>query len=292
MNEIIIENSENISSKIHEIRGVQVMLDSDLAVLYKCANGTKDINKAVKRNINRFPSDFYFELTEEETKNLFSRFQPGTLNKSNNLRGYNIKYLPHAFTEQGVAMLASILHTNIAEAVSINIMRAFVAMRKYISNGLYKTDYILNNHENRLLRLEETFDKLHENTQVNAIFFEGQIYDAYSLLLDILKEVKEEIMIIDNFAGKELLDIIKNIDINIKNYSKNLDNLLIKKYSSQYKNVEFVVSDKFHDRFIIIDKNILYHFGSSFKDLGKKCFAINKMESKNILNNILNEINN
>ena len=159
-NEMAIKERENIGSKIYEIRGVQVILDSDLAILYKCSNGTKDINKAVKRNINKFPSDFYFELTKQEVNMIISRFQSGTLNKSNDSRGYNLKYMPHAFTEQGIAMLASILHTSVAEEISVNIMRTFVAMRKYITNDLYHNNYILNNHENRLLRLEETFDKM------------------------------------------------------------------------------------------------------------------------------------
>lgn len=289
MNEITTIE-EDISSKIYEIRGVQVMLDSDLAILYKCTNGTKDINKAVKRNINRFPKDFYFELTEEESQKLCSRFQTGTLNKSNNMRGYNIKYMPHAFTEQGIAMLASVLHTSTAEEVSINIMRVFVAMRKYISTDLYKNNYVLINHENRLLKLEESFDKLHEKVKTNTVFFEGQIYDAYSLLVDILKDAKEEIIIIDNYANKELLDIIKNINKKTLVISKNIDDILVKKYKNQYINVEFKQLDIFHDRFIIIDRKKLYSCGASFKDLGKKCFAINEMESKETLNILLGKI--
>lgn len=290
MNEIKLDEKIDISSMIYEVRGVQVMLDSDLAILYSCTNGTKDINKAVKRNINRFPNDFYFELTLEEAKMVISRFQFGTLNKSNNLRGYNIKYRPHAFTEQGVAMLASVLHTSVATETSINIMRTFVELKKYVSNDLYKNNRMLINHENRLLRLEETFDKMQEKNKFNTIFYNGQIYDAYSLLLDILNQATKEIIIIDNYAGKELLDILKNIDRRILIVSKNIDNILIKKYKGQYHNVEFKYLDIFHDRFIIIDRQVLYHCGSSFKDLGKKCFAINKMESCEILNSLLNKI--
>lgn len=138
--------------------------------------------------------------------------------------GYNIKYMPHAFTEQGIAMLTSVLHTSTAEEVSI-----FVAMRKYISTDLYKNNYVLINHENRLLKLEESFDKLHEKVKTNTVFFEGQIYDAYSLLVDILKDAKEEIIIIDNYANKELLDIIKNINKKTLVISKNIDDILVKK---------------------------------------------------------------
>ena len=126
--------------------------------------------------------------------------------------------------------------------------------------------------------------------KTNAIFFNGQIYDAYSLLLDILKSSKKEIIIIDNYAGKELLDILKEIDVNIIIYSANMNETLIKKYKSQYSNVELVFNNKFHDRFIIIDNKDIYHCGSSFKDLGKKCFAINKIESNKILNDVLDEI--
>ena len=290
MNENVVNEKENISNKIYEIRGIHVILDSDLAILYKCNNGTKDINKAVKRNINRFPDDFYFELTKEEVKMLTSRFHFGTMNKSNNLRGYNLKYLPHAFTEQGVAMLASVLHTSIAEEVSINIMRTFVAMRKYISNDLYKNNNILINHENRLLKLEETFDKMQVNKKISTIFYNGQIYDAYSILMSILNSAKEEIIIIDNYAGKELLDVLKNIDKKILIISKNIDDILIKKYKEQYSNVEFKKLDIFHDRFIIIDRKVLYNFGTSLKDLGKKCFAINEMESCEILDVLLKKI--
>lgn len=286
MNEIKKIEKENIGSKIYEVRGVQVMLDSDLAQLYKCANGTKDINKAVRRNINRFPEDFYFELTKDELKELCSRFQIGTLNESNG-RGSNYKYMPHVFTEQGVAMLASVLHTSIAEEVSVNIMRTFVAMRKYISNEIYYNNAILNNHENRLIKLEETFDRMQEQTKISTIFYNGQIYDAYSLLMDILNKANEEIIIVDNYAGKELLDILKDVDKRIILISKNFDEILIKKYREQYENVEFRKMETFHDRFIIIDRTKLYNVGSSFKDLGKKCFAINEMDASKILDHLL-----
>ena len=138
--------------------------------------------------------------------------------------------------------------------------------------------------------LEESFNKLEEKIKLNSIFFEGQIYDAYSLLLDILNKSSIEIIIIDNYAGKELLDILRNINKDIIIISKNINDALKKKYLSQYKNIKFIHSDSFHDRFIIIDKKILYHCGSSFKDLGKKCFAISKIENINKLNNLLKEI--
>jgi len=292
MNEIMV-NETNIKNMIYEIRGRQVMLDSDLALLYQCKNGTKDINKAVKRNVNKFPKDFYFQLTIDEIKNVPLRFQTGTLNNSNNKRGQHYKYLPHVFTEEGIAMLASVLHTDIAVSVSVNIMRTFVEMRKYISINLIEQKYINNlvieNHENIKI-LQESFKALEYKEKVSSIFFEGQIYDAYSLLMDILSVAKKEIIIIDNFAGKELLDILKEISIPITIISNKTNDILINKYGKQYHNVTFIDNKSFHDRFILIDKEILYHSGASFKDLGKKCFAINRIEDKEILNNILKEI--
>lgn len=284
MNEIIEKEPIKVENMIYEIRGKQVMLDRDLAKLYECANGTKTINLAVKRHIKRFPERFMFQLTEKELNEL--RFQ---LETTNNMS----RTMPYVFTEQGVAMLATILRTKVAEEVSIRIMDAFVEMRKYINNNLIEQTYInklvIKDHE-RINLLEETFSKLEEKTKRNSIFFEGQIYDAYSLLIDILNTSRNEIIIIDNYAGKELLDILKDINKNITIISKNISDELEKKYLSQYQNINFIHSDSFHDRFIIIDDQILYHCGSSFKDLGKKCFAISKIEDKNILNNLVKEI--
>ncbi|MBO5183047.1 MAG: ORF6N domain-containing protein [Bacilli bacterium] len=282
MNEIM-EKEIKVENLIYEIRGKQVMLDSDLARLYQCANGTKTINQAVKRNINRFPNRFMFQLTIDEYKGIFAvpDWDHNKMSRS----------LPHVFTEQGVAMLATVIRTKIAIEVSIKIMDAFVEMRRYISNSLIDQKYInglVLKDNKRIDLLEDTFNSFKEKN--NHIFFEGQIYDAYSLLLDILNKSKKEIIIIDNYAGKELLDILKNIDKNITIVSKNINKELIKKYNSQYSNINFINNNSFHDRFIIIDDEILYHSGSSFKDLGKKCFAINKLEDIDYLNKIINEI--
>ena len=174
-------------------------------------------------------------------------------------------------------------------------MDAFVAMRKYISNNLIEQKYINNiviKHEEDIILLKNLFDKLEANKKNNHIFFEGQIYDAYSLMMRILDKAKNEIKIIDNYVGRELFDMIKDMQIKIKIYSKNIDNESLQKYKLQYDNIEIINSDKFHDRFIIIDNNILYHCGSSFKDLGKKCFAITLIEDKNILLNIMNVLDN
>lgn len=280
MNEVI-EKEIKVENLIYEIRGKQVMLDSDLAKLYNCANGTKDINKAVKRNVERFPNDFYFQLTKEEINYLW--FQFGTANKMS-------RSLPYVFTEQGVAMLSSVLRTDIAAKVSIDIMRAFVVMKKYISNNLIEQKYInelVLKDNKRIDLLERTFNSFKEKN--NHIFFEEQIYDAYSLLIDILNKSNEEIIIIDNYAGKELLDILKDIDKNITIISKNITEELIKKYCKQYTNIKFMSNNSFHDRFIIADKKELYHCGSSFKDLGKKCFCISKIDDIEYLNKIIEE---
>ena len=278
----------NMENMIYEIRGKQVMFNSDVARLYNVE--TKRINEIIKRNINRFPEEFCFQITIEELEKLSSRSQFATLNKSNNYRGYNIKYLPYVLTEQGIMMLSGLLKSDIAVKVNVQIIDAFVKMRKYISNNLYQNEKILINHENRLLMLEESFDKLNEKEKINHIFYEGQIYDAYSLLIDILSKSKEEVIIIDNYAGKELLDIIKDIKQNIKIVSSNIDSTLKKKYESQYSNVTFMNNNTFHDRFVIIDRKELYNSGASFKDLGNKCFALNKIEDKKILNNIIRKI--
>ena len=277
----------NIENMIYEIRGKQVMLDSDLAKLYECKNGTKDINKAVKRNIERFPKNFYFQITEEEMKKLW--FQSGTANKM-------IRSLPYVFTEQGIAMLSSVLHTQIAISQSIRIMDAFVKMRKIISSNLIEQKYInelvIKDNE-RINLLEESFSKLEEKEKINHIFYEGQIYDAYSLLIDIFKGAKEEIIIIDNYADKSILDMITNLNVKVIIVTKKfnlLKDIDIKKYNRQYNNLKVIYSDKFHDRFIILAKKVLYHSGASYKDLGNKCFGINKIKDDEYLENIIEKI--
>ena len=282
----------NIENMIYEIRGKQVMLDSDLAKLYQCKNWTKSINLAVNRNVKKFPNDFYFQLTNNETENL--RFHFETSNSTTNYGGK--RYNPYAFTEQGVAMLATILHTPVAAEVSVNIMRTFVKMRKIISSNLIEQKYInelvIKDNE-RINLLEESFLKLEEKEKINHIFYEGQIYDAYSLLIDIFKEAKKEIIIIDNYADKSILDMITNLNVKVIivikkfNLLKDID---IKKYNKQYHNLKVIYSDKFHDRFIILDKKVLYHSGASYKDLGNKCFAINKIKDDEYLENILIKI--
>ena len=290
-NELILSNKTSLNSinmgefiqnKIYEIRGQLVMFDSDLARIYECINGTKTINLAVKRHANKFPERFMFQLTESEYYSL--RFQFETANTKT-------RSLPYVFTEQGVAMLASVLRTNVADEISVKIMDAFVKMRRYISNSLIEQKHInelVLKDNKRIELLEETFNQL--EVKKEHLFFEGQIYDAYSLLMKILSVAKEEIIIIDNYAGRELFDILRDVKCNIKVITKNTSEELIKKYNKQYNNVNIIKNDIFHDRFIIIDRKILYHSGSSFKDLGNKCFAINNIQDKDFLKLLLNKI--
>lgn len=252
MNEIT--ETEKIENMIYEIRGKQVMLDYDLARLYECKNGTKSINQAVKRNLNKFPERYMFKLTEEEFNIICGPNLGPQKSKT--------RTLPYVFTEQGVAMLATILRTSVADIVSMKIIDAFVYMRKYLTYN--NKDSLILNHEERILKLEESFNKL--SAKQNSIIYEGCIYDSYSLLLDILNEAYEEIIIVDNYANKELFDILKNINKKIYVISKNLDNILINKYSKQYSNVTFINNDLFHDRYIILDRKTVYVSGMSLKD--------------------------
>ena len=190
-------------------------------------------------------------------------------------------------------MLSSVLKSKVAEEISIKIMKTFVMMRKIIS---INNDYInrISNLEAKYIEHDNKIDlilnKLSDKEKNNHVFFDGSIYDSYSFFIDILSEATDEIIIIDNYAGKELFDILRNISVNIKIYTKNIDSISIKKYNSQYSNITIINSDIFHDRFIILDKSILYHCGSSFKDLGKKCFSINKIEDTSITESILNKL--
>ena len=224
MNEIA--ETKDIERKIYNIRGVEVMLDSDLAEQYQCANGTKSINLAVKRNIERFPNDFYFQLNKEEYNQICSF----NLKLQNN----KVRSLPYVFTEQGVAMLATVIRTDVASKVSIDIMRAFVRMRHYIkyNDQLLQRKYLLLEEkvDKNAMRIDELFDKFNPKVITkNSIFFKGDIYDAYSVLLEIFDIAKEEIIIIDNYMGKILLDELRNINKKIIIISSNINDTLKKK---------------------------------------------------------------
>ena len=211
MNTIIVESDIQIENMIYEIRGKQVMLANDVAKLYKVE--TKRLNETIKRNIERFPKEFCFQLDISEVIILRSQFATSSLNEF--IHGGN-RYLPYALTEQGIMMLSGLLRSEVAVKVNIQIIDAFVKMRHYISSALleksYLTEQVLENTRNIKI-LQESFNKFNENKVVNEIYFEGQIYDAYSKILDILKEAKKEVIIIDSYSDKNTLDIIKKIEV-------------------------------------------------------------------------------
>jgi len=269
---------------IYEIRGKQVMLDSDLAKLYHCSNGTKSINLAVIRHINRFPERFMFQLKREEYNNL--RFQIETANM--------VRTLPNVFTEQGVAMLSAAIRT--AESISIQIMDAFVAMRKYISTNLIEQKYInamVLKHDKEINLLQESFSKFEEKKVINEIYFNGQIYDAYSKIIDILNNDKKELVIIDAYADKKTLDIIKELKVGVTliiNERSKITKLNIEKYNEQYNNLKIIYNNTYHDRYFILDKKEVYHCGTSINNAGSKTFSINKLEDNFVIENLIKNI--
>ncbi len=283
MNEIAETDVINIENLIYEIDGNEVMIDTDLAKLYHVE--TKRINEAVHRNSEKFPNRISSITTDEEVNCLWSQNATANISKMSRIN-------PRVFTEQGVYMLATILKSKEAKATSIRIMDTFVKMRHYINfnkNILPNRVLLLEDKvDKNTKRIDELFDRFNPKDIIKGrIVFEGEIYDAYSILVDILCKSKHEVIIIDNYAGKELLDILKNIDRKFMIVSKNISEELKDKYEKQYNNVTFIYNDTFHDRFIILDRKVLYFCGSSFKDLGKKCFAITEFKDKIGLENIL-----
>ena len=285
--------TDNIKNLIYTIRGKQVMLDSDVAMLYHYE--TKNINKAMKRNIDRFPEDFCFQLTEKEVKVMW--FQNGTT--LDNMKYRSIKYLPYVYTEQGISMLAGVLKNEIAIQVSISIIRAFIEMRRFILlNGQVFQE--INDIKGQLLEHDKKFDEVFDELQrkqesefKQSIFFNGQIYDAYNLIIDIIKKAKQKILIIDNYIDDSILKMLskKNKDVEVvilTSQNSNLNKLDINKFNKQYPILKIAYTNKFHDRFIVIDNKELYHVGASLKDLGKKCFAISKIEDGEYIEKINN----
>ncbi|MDD4877834.1 MAG: ORF6N domain-containing protein [Candidatus Nanoarchaeia archaeon] len=268
---------ENIRSRIHTIRGMQVMLDKDLAELYVIE--TRALKQAVNRNIKRFPPDFMFVLTEEEAAAMVSQ---NVIPSKKHLGGA----LPYAFTEQGVANLASILKTKQAIEMNIQVMRAFVAMRRFISaNALVfqRLDNVEKKQIEHDKKFEEVFDAIQSKDikPEKGIFFEGQVFDAYSFVSDIIRSAKKSIALIDNYVDDSVLTLLSKRNNNVraviltKSISKQLM-LDLEKHNSQYPFVEAREFRQSHDRFIIIDSHQVYHLGASLKDLGKKWFAFSK----------------
>ncbi len=286
MNEIVENDVINIENMIYEFDGKEVMLDTDLAKLYHVE--TKRINEAVNRNKEKFPNRISWITNDTEVEILWS--QNATANISSKSRTN-----PRVFTEQGVYMLATILKSKEAIMTSIRIMDTFVNMRHYINynkNVLPRRFLLLEDKvDNNTKRIDELFDKFNPKVITkNSIFYKNDIYDAYSVLIEIFKLAEDDIIIIDNYAGKELLDILRIINKKIIIVTSNIDDIQKKKYLRQYKNVLFIKNDSYHDRFIIIDRKKVFHCGASFKDLGSKCFGINEIENKIEIDKLVNEV--
>lgn len=293
-NKLAIQNEltdEDIKNLIYTIRGKQVMLDSDVAKLFQYQ--TKDLNRNVKNNIERFPEYYCFQLTDDEYKSL--RCKIFTLNEKG--RGQHRKYLPYVFTEYGITMLAGLLKSEVAVNISIKIVNSFIEMRKFLySNGqIFER---LSSMECKLLEHDKKFDEVFNQLQLEEnikqrIFFDGQIYDAYSIIIDIIKKANNKILIIDNYIDDSVLKMLakkkKNVEVVILTSIKsNIENLDIQKFNKEYPMLKLARTNKFHDRFIVLDNKEMYHLGASIKDLGKKCFAINKIEDNEIIKKIIN----
>lgn len=276
---------DNIESLIKVIRGQQVMLDKDLATLYGVE--TRTLNQAVKRNIHRFPSDFRFQLTMGEC----SKSQIVTLNAG---RGQNIKKLPYAFTEQGVAMLSSVLRSDTAIEVNIRIMRAFTSMRHFLQNNaeVFQRLSTMEYHQLEMQqhlqesdkRIEEVFRRLDEGNAKpkQGVFYNGQIYDAYTFVSDLIKSAKRRIILIDNYVDETVLTLLdkRGNDVSVVIYTQQISRqfqLDIDRHNAQYAPIDVETFRLSHDRFLCIDDDV-YHIGASIKDLGKKWFGFSKME--------------
>lgn len=291
-NNVVVKNRD-IKHMIYNIRDKQVMIDSDLAMLYQVE--TKYLNRQKSRNEDRFPEDFCFQLTKEEYEIL--RCQNVTSKKESGSGGR--RYLPYVFTEQGIAMLSTVLKSKVAANVSINIMRTFVEMRKiFLSNQeiFKRLDRVELKQLEADRKLEEVFNYIGTNTEVKQnIFFNGQIYDAFSFIVGLVIKAKKEIILIDNYVDINTLNILckknKGVDIVILTGGKGtLSTKDIKIFSAQYPKLSLKFTNDFHDRFLIIDKTEVYHIGASIKDAGKKSFGITKIEDNYLIQSLLNKV--
>jgi len=293
MEEITDTKQMNIKDMILTVRGTQVLLDSDVAILY--GYETKNINLTVRRNKERFPESFRFQLTREEFEDIQSmRLQNATASKR------NLRYLPHVFTELGISMLSGLLKSDIAVQVSIGIMQAFVEMRRFISTYgkafefISTVEYRLIEHDKKF---DEVFDLIQKPQKISqGIFHKGQIYDAFKLIMEIIRSAEKSIIIIiDNYADDSVLDMLADkkpkVAVTIVTGKPSyISALTLSKFTAQYPDLKVLKSDDFHDRFIIIDESKLYHIGASLKDAGKKCFAISLLDSDDVLKSIRNSI--
>ncbi len=286
-----------IHNLIYNIRGKQVMLDADLAFLYHVE--TRTLNQAVKRNIDRFPEQFRFQLTAEENSDLKSQIVISS-SEDNNCHGGR-RTLPYAFTEQGIAMLSAVLKSDVAVQVSIKIMDAFIEMRHFISSNALMFERISAMELRQLEFQKETTEKFdqvfeyisdHEESS-QRIFFDGQIFDAFSLISSLIQKAKTDIILIDGYVDTVTLDLLskKQVNVAVTIHSMNrgckLTSTEIKDFNAQYPRLQVKYTSSFHDRFLILDHKIGYHIGASIKDAGKKCFAISLIEDAQIVQDII-----
>ena len=292
-NALILIDETNITDIIYTIRGKQVMLDSDLASLYQVT--TKRLNEQVSRNKNRFPAEFMFRLTKEEYENLRSQIATSSEDHAHGGR----RYMPYAFTEQGIAMLSAVLKSDIAVEVSIRIMNSFVEMRKFLFSNqqlFSRLDRVELKQLDTDKKLEEVFNYIASNTEVKQkIFFDGQIYDAFSFIADLSGKAQSKMILIDNYVDVNTLNILckKNsgVDVLIATSGKgNLTTKDINKFNAQYPSLSVKTTTDFHDRFLIIDDKEGYFIGASIKDAGKKSFAITKIEDGKMVRDLINKV--
>ena len=279
-NDLVEITRPSIEKMIYVIRDKQVMLDSDLAILYQVETGA--LNRAVKRNISRFPEDFRFQLTKEEYQNL--RCQTGISSFAQGENNYGgRRTLPYVFTEQGISMLASVLHSEVAIKVSIGIMRAFVEMRRFIANNALLFERISNVELKQLEYQKQTDEKL------------DQIFDAFSLIVSLIQKAEKEIVLIDGYVDIGTLNLLtkKNENVTVVMYTLKRTKLSqedVNNFNSQYPLLKVRYTKVFHDRFLILDKKNVYHIGASLKDAGKKCFGISLIEDAGIVRDILQRL--
>ena len=279
--ELISIDANNIKRRIFTIRGKQVMLDSDLAEYFGATTG--NLNRAMKRNIKRFPDKFCFQLTKTDYYEIL-RCQTGILELE---QGKYSKYLPYVYTEQGIAMLTSVLHTERAIAASILIMEVFVEMRHFIANNTALFDRI-SKVELKQLEADKKFDQLFEYVNTHAetnqkLFFDGQIYDAFSLLIELIQKAAQEIILIDGYVDVSTLNLLakkqSGVAVTIYTFKKTkLTAQDVAAFNSQYPQLDVKYTNVFHDRFLILDGKTVYHIGASLKDAGKKCFGVTLMD--------------
>ena len=279
-NDLVEITRPSIEKRIYVIRDKQVMLDSDLAVLYQVETGA--LNRAVKRNISRFPEDFRFQLTNEEYQNL--RCQTGISSFAQDENNYGgRRTLPYVFTEQGISMLASVLHSEVAIKVSIGIMRTFVEMRRFIANNALLFERISNVELKQLEYQKQTDEKL------------DQIFEYISDHEGLIQKAEKEIVLIDGYVDIGTLNLLtkKNENVTVVMYTLKRTKLSqedVNNFNSQYPLLEVRYTKVFHDRFLILDKKNVYHIGASLKDAGKKCFGISLIEDAGIVRDILQRL--